>query len=138
MIIALDVWTSLYWYIFSGIPQLNTPTLTTNTNASITVSGIATEYVPDSYFISYYCQCLCGAGPQIGNKSITPTNTSYTHTISEVYFGATCIVNVTAVFNNVSSNTVTSSINTTTAGILTTLIICLEIFSELRLLSLSP
>ena len=123
MIIALDVWTSLYWYIYSGIPQLNTPTLTTNTNASITVSGIATEYAPDSYFIYYHCQRLCGAAPQIGNESIIPGNTSYTYTISDVYFGATCIVNVTAVFNNISSNTVTSSINTTTAGILTMLIV---------------
>ena len=119
MIIALDVWTSLYWYIFLDIPQLNTPTLTMNTNASITVSGIATEYTPDSYFISYYYQRLCGTAPQIGNESIIPTNTSYTYTISEVYFGATCFVNVTAVFNNISSNTVTTSINTTTAGILT-------------------
>ena len=86
------------------------------------MSGTTPEYFPDSYIISYYCQRLCGAVPQIGNESITTKGTSYAYTISEVYFGATCIVNVTAMFNtSISSNTVTSSINTTIAGIFSTL-----------------
>ena len=104
------------------IPHLATSNLTINTNTSITVSGTAPEVFPDSYIVFYYCQRLCGAAPQIGNTSIMPSEkTSYTYTIFEVYFGAACIVNVTAVFNNISSNTVTSSINITIAGIFCTL-----------------
>ena len=104
------------------IPHLATSNLTINTNTSITVSGTAPEFFPDSYIIFYYCQRLCGAAPQIGSTSVMLSeNTCYTYTIFEVYFGAACIVNVTAVFNNISSNTVTSSINTTIAGIFCTL-----------------
>ena len=98
-----------------AVPQLSgTPTLTPNTT-SIKVSWTHPTYFPESYTVSYSCQFLCDSQtPSVQTSTVTGTANS--HTISSLNAGSSCTVSVTAVFGSSSSNTITSSINTSTAG----------------------
>ena len=74
------------------------------------------HFLPDSYTVSYSCQLLCD--PQTPSvKTNTVTGTANNHTISSLNPGSSCTVNVTAVFVDGNSNTLSSSTNTSTAGI---------------------
>ena len=99
-----------------GIPQLQSaPILILDIN-TIEVSWLPTQFAPNSYRISYFCQLLCELS--VTNQTVTSTvdGTSTTQTIM-VNLGSSCVVNVTAVFGiSINSNIVTSSINTISAG----------------------
>ena len=99
-----------------GIPQLQSaPILILDIN-TIEVSWLPTQFAPNSYRISYFCQLLCESS--VTNQTVTSTvdGTSTTQTIM-VNLGSSCVVNVTAVFGiSINSNIVTSSINTISAG----------------------
>ena len=96
------------------VPQLpSTPTLNPNTS-SIIVSWPPTQFIPNSYRISYSCQLICGSS--VTNQTVTADGESTTH----IFFadpGSSCTVSVLAVFGtSIVSNKVTSSANTTSAG----------------------
>ena len=120
----------LFFYFGADIPQLSSaPTLNSNIISSITVSWSPTQFTPDSYNISYSCQLLCGSS--VINQTVTVDGTSTTHILSAAP-GSSCSVSVTALFGtSIVSNTVTSSTNTTSAGMYKThdiwqyLIVCM-------------
>ena len=104
-------------YFFGvDIPQLSSsPTLNSNTS-SIVVSWSPTQFTPNNYSISYSCQLICGSS--VTNQTVTVDGTSTTHILSATP-GSSCSVSVMAVFDtSIVSNTVTSSTNTTSAGML--------------------
>ena len=107
--------------MYADIPQLQSaPSLTSTTNA-VMVSWSPAEFTPDSYRISYSCQLICESS--VTHQTVTTVNAPfyYIQTISSVDPGNSCVVNVTAVFGNrIISNTVTSSTNTRSAGIVCT------------------
>ena len=101
---------------FAATPQLfHNPELTPNTSSTM-VSWTPPQFAPDSYNISYSCQLLCDSELYL-SSSDTVNGTATTHTITSLNAGSNCTVSVTAVFGSSSSNTVTSSTNTTSAGI---------------------
>ena len=105
----------LYCLFFGAdIPQLSSaPTLNSNTS-SIMTSWSPTQFAPISYRISYSCQLICGSS--VTNQTVTVDRTSTTHILSATS-GSSCSVSVMAVFGtSILSNTVTSSTNTTSAG----------------------
>ena len=99
------------------LPQLSDELSLTPTISSIMVSWTPPQFAPDSYNISYSCQLLCHS-ELYPSSSDTVNGTATTHTITSLNAGSNCTVSVTAVFGSNSSNTVTSSTNTTSAGIL--------------------
>ena len=102
------------FFFGADIPQLSSaPTLNPNTS-SIVVSWSPTQFTPDSYNISYSCQFLCGSS--VINQTVTVNGSSSTYKLSAAP-GSSCSVSVVAVFGtSIVSNTVTSSTNTTLAG----------------------
>ena len=69
-------------------------------------------YTPaDNYTIFYFCQRLCDS-----NVSIFQTTTINTTIQATIAAGTSCTVDVTAMFGSYSSNTISSSINTTSEG----------------------
>ena len=96
------------------IPQLKNNTSLNSSSTSIMVSWSSPgEFAADSYIVSYFCQNFCGS-QQTSSEAVGGTAT--THTISPLNAGSSCNVNVTAVFGNETSNTVTNSTNTTSTG----------------------
>ena len=117
---------ALKYYYMLEIPQLSgTPTLTPDTT-SIMVSWTRPQFLPDNYTVSYSCQLLCDSQPLLVQAN-TVTGTANNHTISSLIPGSSCIVNVTAVFGDINSDTTTSSTNTSTAG--TTPVHCIDLTS---------
>ena len=97
----------------TAIPQLTSPILTLATSAII-VTWTAPQYTADSYIVSKYCQLLCDKKIlSESEKEIDETN----YTIFPVDPGRYCTMSLVALFGSNSSKVVTSSINTTSAGI---------------------
>ena len=112
-------------YCGADIPQLSSaPTLNPNTS-SIILSWLPTQLTPNSYRISYSCQLICGSS--VTNQTVTVDGMSTTHILSAAP-GSSCSVSVMAVFGtSILSNTVTSSTNTTSAGMYKTHDTCIAI-----------
>ena len=87
----------------------------TSISSSIMVSWSSPgELAADSYNVSYSCHNFCGSQQ---TSSDTVSGTATTHTISSLNAGSSsCTVSVTAVFGSSTSNTVTNSTNTASAG----------------------
>ena len=97
----------------TAIPQLTSPILTLATS-TIIVTWTAPQYTPDSYNVFKSCQLLCDTKIlSESQKEIDQTN----YTIFLVDPGSYCTVSLVALFGSNSSKVVTSSINTTSAGI---------------------
>ena len=97
------------------IPQLSGTTTLTPDTTSIMVSWTYTQFLPDSYTVSYSCQLFCDSQtPSVQTNTVT--GTANNHTISSLNAGGSCNVSVTAVFVDGISNTINSSTNTLTAG----------------------
>ena len=113
-LIFIFLWLSEVTNIFNtAIPQLTSPILTLTTSAII-VKWTAPQYIPDSYIVSKSCQLLCDTTIlSESQKEIDETN----YTIFLVDPGSYCTVSLVALFGSNSSTVVTSSVNTTSAGI---------------------
>ena len=113
--IKFDMLNCFFNFLGADILNLSSaPTLNPKTN-SIILSWSPTQFAPISYRISYSCQLLCGSS--VTQQTVTVDGTSTTHILSAAP-GSSCSVSVMAVFGtSIGSNTVTSSTNTTTAGI---------------------
>ena len=98
------------------VPQLSgTPTLTHDTT-SIMVLWTHPKFLPDNYTVSYSCQLLCDSQtPSV--QTYTVIGTVNNHIISSLSAGSSCTVSVRAAFDSKNGNTITSSTNTSTAGI---------------------
>ena len=108
-------------YIDVPIPQMSEMILLNSNASSITVSWKSTQFAPDLYNISFSCQLLCsllGSTTASSIKTVLVNGAFNTHTISSLDAGSSCTVRVTAVFGSSTSNTITSSTNTTSAGTL--------------------
>ena len=107
------VFTMLYCF-GADIPQLSSaPTLNPN-SSSIILSWSPTQLTPNKYRISYSCQLICGS--LVTHQAFTVDGNSTSRILSATP-GSSCSVSVLAVFGtSIFSNTVTSSINTTSAG----------------------
>ena len=79
------------------------------------VSWTAPEFTPNNYSISLSCQLLCGT-PSTQGTQVVSDGGATNYLLSPVVAGANCNVCVVAVFGSKSSNTVTSSTITTSAG----------------------
>ena len=102
---------------YADIPQLpNNITIDINAS-SIMLSWLPTQFIPDSYKISYSCQLLCGSF--VPHPTVSANGASSSHIIS-ANPGSHCAVNVTAVFGSNTSNTVTATTSTLFAGICNT------------------
>ena len=95
-----------------GTPQLSSNLILTSNSSAVVVSWSAPSYTPDNYTIFYFCQRLC-------DLSVTIIETTETSITSQATIapGTSCTVDVTAMFGSHSSNTIQSSINTTSEGI---------------------
>ena len=80
------------------------------------VSWSPPQFPPDSYNVSYSCQLLCASELYL-SSSDTVNGSVTTHTIISLNAGSNCTVSVTAVYGSNTSNTITSSTDTTLAGI---------------------
>ena len=101
-------------YFGADIPQLSSVLSLNPNTSSITVSWSPTQFTPDSYNISYSCQLLCGSS--VIDQTATVNGSSTTHILPAAP-SSSCSVSVVAVFGtSIVSNTVTSSTNTTSAG----------------------
>ena len=96
------------------VPELPVDPLHYPSTSSIMMSWTSPQLTPSSYTVSYSCQLLCGSQQTPGTATVDGGDT--THIISSLNAGSSCTVSVTAVFGSNSSNTVTSSTNTTSAG----------------------
>ena len=83
------------------------------------VSWSPPQFPPDSYIVSYSCQLLCVSELYL-SSSDTVNGSVTTHTITSLNAGSNCTVSVTAVYGSNTSNTITSSTDTISAGILST------------------
>ena len=83
------------------------------------VSWSPPQFLPDSYIVSYSCQLLCVSELYL-SSSDTVNGSVTTHTITSLNAGSNCTVSVTAVYGSNTSNTITSSTDTMSAGILST------------------
>ena len=98
----------------AGTPQLPSSLALTSNSSALVVSWSAPLYTPaDNYTIFYICQLLCDSSVSIFQN--TTINTTIQAAIAA---GTICTVFVTAMFGGYSSNTIISSINTTSEGIL--------------------
>ena len=105
-------------YIESAIPQLSSNLSVTASNTTVDISWMPPPYSPDYYNISYSCQqmltLMC-----ITAGSVTVTTSNHTFLNSSLPSGSSCNISVVAVYINAGmSNTVSSTVNTTTQGIL--------------------
>ena len=80
------------------------------------VSWSPPQFPPDSYNVSYSCQLLCVSELYL-SSSDTVNGSVTTHTITSLNAGSNCTVSVTAVYGSNTSNTITSSTVTMSAGI---------------------
>ena len=98
------------------IPQLPSNPILTPGSTSIMVSWMQPPYSPSRYTVSYSCQLLCNSSSSTqGSVNVTTT----THTLSSLPPGSSCTISVVAVYDGIGmSNTVSSTTNTTTQGIL--------------------
>ena len=69
---------------------------------------------PQYYNITYLCYLLCNSHQNISKN--TKDGNASNYTTSSLKAGTRCNINVTAVFHDGNSNTVTASTNTTSAG----------------------
>ena len=83
------------------------------------VSWSAPEIDAENYILSYLCQLECSmlSSAREDEEELKGDATDYM--ISPLDFGSTCAVNLTALYGNSSSNTVSSSTSTLSAGIYT-------------------
>ena len=79
------------------------------------MSWTAPEFAPNSYSLSLSCQLLCGTQSTEGTQVVSDGGAT-NYLLAPVAAGANCSVSVVAVFGSKSSNTVTSSTITTSAG----------------------
>ena len=79
------------------------------------VSWASPEFAPDNYNISYSCQLLCGT-PSTQGTQVVSDGGATNYLLASVAAGASCSVSVVAVFGSKSSNTVTFSTKTRSAG----------------------
>ena len=100
----------------TDIPQIpSVPTLEPN-SSSIRVSWSPTLFFPVVYRISFSCQLVCGLSA-VTHQTAIVDGESTTYMITTAAAGNNCSVSVTAIFGiNSSSNTITSSTITTSAG----------------------
>ena len=100
----------------TDIPQIpSVPTLELN-SSSIIVSWSLTLFPPVIYRISFSCQLVCGLSAVTHQTPIVDGELT-TYTITTAAVGNNCSISVTAIFGiNHSSNTITSSTITTSAG----------------------
>ena len=78
------------------------------------LSWSPTVFTPETHIISYSCQLICGSSEYKTDMIVYEESTTYTLSIAP---GSYCTVSVMAVFGtSIISNTVTSSTNTTSAG----------------------
>ena len=111
----IDQLYACHLLLCTDIPLLpSAPMLYPNTS-SIVVSWSPTQFTPTSYKLSYSCNPLCASSSNQKNTS-SANGTITTHKIAAAP-GSTCMVNVTAVFGNNSSNTITNFTNTLSAGV---------------------
>ena len=117
------------YLLCTDIPQLPSDLVFYPKNDS--VLWTQTQFTPNNYSISYSCQLICGS--LVANQTVTVDGKSTTH-ILHAAPGSSCSVSVMAVFGtSVVSNTVTSSTNTTSAGMYKThdtwqyLIVCIYV-----------
>ena len=103
-------------FYYKATPQLSNELSLTPTTSSIMVSWSPPQFPPDSYNVSYSCQLLCVSELYL-SSSDTVNGSVTTHTITSLNAGSNCTVSVTAVYGSNTSNTITSSTNTTSAGI---------------------
>ena len=105
-----------YYYFCTGTPQLPANLMLTSNSSTLFVSWAGPpSYTPDSYNISYSCQRLCDSNMDV--ITTTGTNVSTTSQVT-IAPGTSCTVSVTAMFGSFSSNTISSSINTISEGIM--------------------
>ena len=106
-----------YYHYYVDIPLLPS-NITLDSNASyIMLSWLPTQFTPDSYEISYSCQFLCGS--VVKHSTVSANGASSSHIIPADP-GSHCAVNVTAVFDSNTSNTVTATTSTLFTGIYNT------------------
>ena len=112
VIVSIDTDSSAY--ISVDIPQLpSTPTVAIT---SIMVSWMPPPYSPNHYTVSYSCQLLCNSSTMT-DGSVTVSSAT-THTFSSLAPGSSCTISVVAVYDGIGlSNTVSSTVNTATQGI---------------------
>ena len=84
-------------------------------SSSMMVSWSPTLFTPVIYRISYSCQPMCSSSVTQQTVMVDGASTAHVLTVTP---SSNCTVSVTAVFSaSSSSNTVTASINTLSAGI---------------------
>ena len=104
----------LMYYHYVDIPKLPS-NITLDSNASsIMLSWLPTQFTPDSYNISYSCLLLCVLF--VPHPTVSANGLSSSHILSADP-GSHCIVSVTAVFGSNTSNAVTATTSTLSAGI---------------------
>ena len=76
------------------------------------VSWMPPTYSPSNYTVLYSCQLLCNSSSTTdGSVTVVATN------ISSLPPGSSCTISVVAVYDGIGmSNTVSSTVNTTTQG----------------------
>ena len=107
--------TSIIIIYCTGTPQLPANLTLTSNSSAIIVSWTGPSYTPDSYNISYYCQRLCDSKMDFITTTGINVSTTSQATVAP---GTNCTVNVTAMFDGFLSNTISSSINTLSEGML--------------------
>ena len=99
--------------VLVDIPQLPSNPTVTPGSTSIMVSWMPPPYSPSNYTVSYSCQLLCNSSSTTTDGSVTVVATK----ISSLPPGSSCTISVVAVYDGIGmSNTVSSTVNTTTQG----------------------
>ena len=99
--------------VLVDIPQLPSNPTVTPGSTSIMVSWMPPPYFPSNYTVSYSCQLLCNSSSTTTDGSVTVVATN----ISSLAPGSSCTISVVAVYDGIGmSNTVSSTVNTTTQG----------------------
>ena len=99
------------------VPAIPTITNLSSNTSTIMVSWEIPQLHPQYYNVTYLCHLLCNSHQIISKIHSTIVDglaSNYTTTCLKA--GTGCTINVTAVFNDGNSNTVTASTNTTSAG----------------------
>ena len=102
------------YYHNVDIPQLPSPITIDSNASSIMLSWLPTQFTPDSYNISYSCWLLCGS--TISHLTVSVKGASSSHILSANPYSS-CFISIIAVFGSNTSNTVTNTTLTLSAGI---------------------
>ena len=103
------------------------------------VSWSAPEVAAENYILSYLCQLECSMLSSAREDEEELEGDAADYMISQLDLGSTCTVNLTALYGNISSNTVTSSTSTLSAGTHTYMyIVMYEVIGQYNNFSSAP